>query len=221
MATSKKKQKINTQFIITEYMNHVLEKEEYPKTVYKFCKECKIKEEEFYNFFSSLESVNKGVWDTFYSTTINLMEANKEYKSLSSRDKLLTFFYTFFELLTLNRSYVLFALHYQKVPLKNLNQLKGLRNRIKSFAKELIDTDNDEKSFKITKNPKHFYAEGTWIQFLFLLKFWTKDESVGFEKTDIAIEKSVRTIFDLFDTAPLDNIIDFGKFLWKEKLMWS
>ena len=42
------------------------------------------------------------------------------------------------------------------------------------------------------------------------------DESVRFEKTDIAIEKSVNTSFDVFDNATLDNIIDFGKFLYKE-----
>jgi hypothetical protein len=43
------------------------------------------------------------------------------------------------------------------------------------------------------------------------------DHSPGFEKTDMAIEKSVRTVFDLFDNTPFDSVIDFGKFLWKEK----
>jgi len=45
------------------------------------------------------------------------------------------------------------------------------------------------------------------------------DESPSFEKTDVAIEKSVNTIFDLFDNTPLNNVLDFGKFLWKEKIM--
>ena len=44
------------------------------------------------------------------------------------------------------------------------------------------------------------------------------DTSKGFEKTDVAIEKSVRVIFDVFETTPLESIIDFGKFLWKEKM---
>jgi len=43
------------------------------------------------------------------------------------------------------------------------------------------------------------------------------DDSAGFEKTDVAIEKSIHTIFDVFENTPLDNIIDFGKFLFKEK----
>ena len=43
------------------------------------------------------------------------------------------------------------------------------------------------------------------------------DNSVGFEKTDVAIEKSVQTVFSLFDNNALDILFDFGKFLWKEK----
>ena len=35
---------------------------------------------------------------------------------------------------------------------------------------------------------------------------------------DRAIEKSVRSVFDLFDNTPLDSIVDFGKFLWEEKI---
>ena len=63
------------------------------------------------------------------------------------------------------------------------------------------------------------FSEGAWLQFLFLLNFWANDDSAQFEKTDIAIEKSVNTIFDLFDNTPLNSILDFGKFLWKEKVM--
>ena len=44
------------------------------------------------------------------------------------------------------------------------------------------------------------------------------DNSPGFEKTDMVIEKSVRAIFDIFETTPLESVIDFGKFLWKEKM---
>jgi hypothetical protein len=61
-----------------------------------------------------------------------------------------------------------------------------------------------------------FFSEGAWVQLLFLLKFWMDDDSPSFEKTDMAIEKSVRIVFDVFDNTPIDSIVDFGKFLWKE-----
>ena len=50
------------------------------------------------------------------------------------------------------------------------------------------------------------------------LKFWLDDTSPSFEKTDIYIEKSVKASFELMNTAPLESLIDFGKFIFKEKI---
>jgi hypothetical protein len=50
------------------------------------------------------------------------------------------------------------------------------------------------------------------------LKFWLDDSSPSFEKTDIYIEKSVKVTFELMNIAPIDSLIDFGKFIFKEKI---
>ena len=50
------------------------------------------------------------------------------------------------------------------------------------------------------------------------LKFWMDDTSPNFEKTDIFIEKSVDTSFELFEIKPLKKLIDLGKFLFNEKV---
>jgi len=219
MSAKAKKQIIDQQFIIEKYMNYVLENDGYSKSVYRFCKDVKIEEEDFYNCFGNLEGIDKAIWNTFFTSSLEVMNKNKGYLGFSSRDKMLTLFYTLFETFTLNRSYVLFALKRYDMPLKNLVQLKGIRTHILNFSKELIEADNDENKLKITKNPVSIFSEGAWLQFLFLLNFWINDESSAFEKTDMAIEKSVNTIFDLFDNTPLNSILDFGKFLWKEKVM--
>ncbi len=219
MSAKAKKQTVDHHFIIGKYMDYVLEHDGYPKSVYRFCKDIKIEEGEFYNCFGNIESIDKAIWNAFFYSSIDAMNKNKEYSDFSSREKMLTLFYTLFETFTLNRSYVLFALKKYDMPLKNLTQLKGVRSHIKNFSKELIEADNDEKQLKITKNPVSIFSEGAWLQFLFLLDFWVNDDSAAFEKTDMAIEKSVNTIFDLFDNTPLTSILDFGKFLWKEKVM--
>jgi len=216
MATKAKAKKITEETIIEGYMDYVLEHEMLPKSIYKFCKINKIEEADFYSFFGSFEGLQKTIWEKFYSNTENLLHKNKEYGSFSNKDKMLSFFYTFFELLTLNRSYVLFALKEQKSMLKSMEQLKGLRKHIKAFATDLIEEGNAEKNLKITKHNPKLFSEGAWLQFLFVLKFWMDDSSASFEKTDMAIEKSINTIFDVFENTPLENIIDFGKFLYKE-----
>ncbi|WP_281540790.1 TetR family transcriptional regulator C-terminal domain-containing protein [Maribacter aestuarii] len=214
MATKAKK--TTKELLFSAYMDYVLEHETVPKSIYKFCKLNKIKEEDFYLFFGSLESLKKGIWEQFFTSTLSLMKKNKDYDNFSNKDKMLTFFYTIFETLTLNRSYVLFILKHNGGAMKNMEELKGIRRHIKSFSKDLIEDGNVDKNFKITKHNPQLFSEGAWLQFVFLLKFWMNDDSAGFEKTDIAIEKSVNTIFDVFDNTPLDNIIDFGKFLYKE-----
>ncbi|MDT0649046.1 TetR family transcriptional regulator C-terminal domain-containing protein [Autumnicola edwardsiae] len=216
--TGTTKKKLDEDRLISLYTDYVLEEEKTPGTVYKFCKENKIDEQEFYQFFGSFEGLEKGIWSRFYDHALNVIGKSPEYESFSNREKMLTFFYTFFEILTANRSYVLFTLKKGEMPLKNLEQLKGLRKKVKSFAANLVREGNQEKSVNVIRQSEAVFSEGAWIQLLFLLRFWKDDNSPGFESTDVAIEKSVNTIFDVFDSTPLDRIVDFGKFLWKEKM---
>jgi hypothetical protein len=213
------KREITKHDIITAYMDYVLEHERTPKSVYKFAKDNNMSEQEFYKFFGSFESLRKDIWNTFFTMTMDVGYKNEDYDHFSNREKMLTFFYTFFELLTLNRSYVLYTLRENQNTMSNMEQLKGLRKHVKGFAKELIMQRNEDKTNIILERSETIYSEGAWIQMLFLLKFWMDDDSAGFEKTDMAIEKSVNTIFDVFDNTPLDAVLDFGKFLWKERMV--
>lgn len=214
--SSKTKKKLSKHDLLSFYMDHVLEHETHPKSVYKFAKNNNFKEQDFYQFYGSIKALRQDIWTQFYLNASQLLDNNEEVDAYSSREKMLTFFYTLFEIFTANRSYILYVLEEHNDQLKNLEQLKELRKHIKDFASELIEDDNDEKQNKILQKNTKLYSEGAWIQFLFLLKFWKDDNSANFEKTDVAIEKSVNTIFDVFDNTPLDKVFDFGKFIYKE-----
>lgn len=211
-------EEISREQIIDLYMDYVLEQEKLPKTVYRFCKDNNLTEDRFYKFFGSFEGLQKGIWEQFFDNTMALMESSPDYGSFTNREKLLTFYFTFFELLTANRSYVLFILTENGGMMKNMDQLKGLRRKIKGYATGLIKAGNDEKTSKIIQQSELIFSEAAWVQFMFLLKFWKDDNSAGFESTDVAIEKSVNTVFDIFDNTPLERVVDLGKFLWKEKM---
>ena len=222
MATEKKKVKqkeeLTRERLINMYMDYVLETEEEPRSVYKFAKAHDISEAEFYNFFGSFEGLRSGIWETFFGHTVEVMQASKEYQSFSNREKILTLYYTFFEVLTANRSYVLLTLKKDDMMLKNMKQLKGLRREMKKYSADLIRERNEEKQMKLLKRSEVVFSEAVWVQLMFLLKFWMDDNSPQFESTDVAIEKSVNTVFDLFDNTPLERVLDLGKFLWKEKM---
>lgn len=212
------KKEITKNVIVSAYMEYVLMYERTPKSVFKFAKEHDMTEADFYKFFGSFEALQKGIWTTFFDNTMQLAHKNPDYEMFNNQEKMLTFFYTFFEMLTANRSYVLFSLHEHKDMMATMKQLKDLRQHIKEFAGGLIEDKNDEKSFKILKQPVSVFSEGAWLQTMFILKYWMEDTSPSFEKTDVVIEKSVRAIFDVFETTPLESVLDFGKFLWKEKM---
>ena len=204
--------------IISLYMQDFLEHGEEPKNVFTFCKRNGFTDTEFFMHFGSLESLKQDVWVKFFENAVLTIAQEQVYATYTPKNKLLTLYYTLFEILTLNRSYVLATLKENKEGLKNLSQLKKMRNLFKDFVNNIIQSDNPNNSkFKNATEP--VYSEGAWIQFLLILKFWLEDNSKGFEKTDILIEKSVNTVVDLLDTKPLNNIIDLGKFLWKERTM--
>lgn len=210
--------KIDDNHIITLYMEHVLMGEEEPKTVYAFCKKNAIEESDFYTFFGSFNGLKQEIWNKFLENTISTLHKDASFASYTPKNKLLTLYFTLFEVLTLNRSYVFYVLKDNKQGLNNLMQLKHFRTTFKEFVKNHIATE-ELKSNKLARITKPVYSEGSWIQFLFILKFWLEDTSKGFEKTDIIIEKSVNTVVDLLDSKPLENIIDLGKFLWSERKM--
>jgi hypothetical protein len=204
---------------ITElYMHYCLENHKRPESVYLFCKQNGMVEKDFYQFFTSIDSLEKRVFVSFHKLAVNLIKQSGDVDLLGFRDKLLTYYYTYFEILTANRSYVVFSLKEDKNKLNGILKLKEFRAEFKTFIHEISEGYLKAKSERIRNAQQDALEEGAWIQLLVTLKFWLDDESIGFEKTDLFIEKSIRATFDLIDTTPLESVIDFGKFLIKEKL---
>ena len=211
------KKSITSDKIVELYMNEVL-LNNIPKSVYAFSKEHNFDESKFYKFFSSFEALEKQIFSTFCIKTVELLLSNEEYKTYDSKNKLLSFYYTFFELLTANRSFVYLRLKENKNKLDSLKFLSHLRKEFIDFiTKEIFVDPIDLKNDRINKLRDKGISEAHWIQLLFTLQFWLEDESPSFEKTDIFIEKSLKASFDLKDFTPVQSVFDFAKFLWKEK----
>ncbi len=213
-----KKKNITIDDIISFYMDFILENDKEPSSIYKFSKANNFEESIFYKYFNSFETLEKHIFNAFYNHTIKALEADKAYATYDSRTKLLSFYYTFFEMLTANRSYVLYALNKHKNELKSIRMLSKLKESFGHYISSLEINTIDFKQEKLEKIQHKTIRESGWIQLIITLKFWLDDTSSSFEKTDIFIEKSVNTTFDLLDTKPLQSIIDLGKFIYKEKI---
>jgi len=209
---------ISKEDIVSIYMEEVLEKGQKPKSVYHFAKENNFTEAEFYAFFGTLEGLEKEIFRLFFVNTVDLLHKNTDYLEYDMKNKMLSFYFTFFEILTANRSYVLQSLKFDRNPLKNLVQLTTLRNSFKEYVSEILTDDYRLEQEKLQKFQEKGIQESAWLQLMMTIKFWMDDASPAFEKTDIFIEKSVNASFELMNVAPLNHLLDFGKFLFKEKI---
>lgn len=213
-----KSKKITPSEITSYYMSYLLEKDSKPTSVYSFSKENNFEESLFYEYFGSFEAIEKSIFNTIFETAQNTLAKSKEYESFDARNKLLSFYFTFFENLSANRSFIIMLLGNKKEQLKNLSILKDFKKNFTNYIDTLEIETIDFKQKNITQIQRKSIKESAWVQFIITLKFWLNDSSASFEKTDIFIEKSINTSFDLIDTTPLKSIIDLGKFLYKEKM---
>lgn len=213
-----KKKKISSDDIISYYMDYVLEHGHQPKTVYAFAKHNNFEESKFYEFFGSFRAVEEHIFKAFFDNSIKALEKSEDYQKFDPRNKLLSFYFTFFENLTANRSYVIYALDEHKDSMKKMKTLSKLKQSFTHYIENLGIDLLDVKQSQIDKLQTRGLKETAWLQLLLTMKFWMDDESANFEKTDIYIEKSVNTSFDVLDVAPVRSLIDFGKFVFKERV---
>lgn len=217
-ATKKTKTKQSPeQKIKSAYIDYVLEHGSKPNSIFKFVKGLKVREEVFYNHFNSFENIEKAIWQDMFQQTIETISSEEVYVEYSAREKLLAFFYTWIEQMKPNRSFILQSVPKRLRPEFTPYYLTDVRSGFKEWIADLMLEAKETEEVLARPVISNRYDDAVWLQFLFILGFWIKDDSKGFEKTDAAIEKSVNLAFDLMGRGPLDAMIDFGKFLFQNR----
>ena len=213
MAKAAKKIKVIPDQITNAYLDYVLTHNDAPKSVYGFAKAINISEEEFYNHFASFEAIEKQVWVDLTAETIRLSVEQEIWNQYTAREKMLSFFYSFIELLRTKRSFIIFSLKKKKYKIGTPAVLAETHILFDNFSEGIINEGLESRELADRKFLSKRYKDALWLQFLFILNFWIDDDSQAFEKTDEAIEKGLNVTFDLFQHSPLDNLFEYGKFL--------
>ena len=215
---SEKKQKNTTEDkIINAYIEYLLENGTPPPSVFKFMKDMRWKESTFYNHFNSFNALENFVWLRFITDTTDTLLADENYAAFSGREKLLSFFYTFIEVIKKNRSFVLMRMKGEFKPGHTPSYLKGFKEAFKEFVDELINEGKETGEIAPRKYIDRTYTEAFWVQLMFIINFWACDDSRNFEKTDEAIERAVNLSFEMIGEGPLEQMFDFAKFLYQNR----
>ena len=208
---------ITQEKIFELYGDYLLNHGEKPKNVYLFAKENNFEEKEFYHYFSGFEQIESEILNHLFTKSLELASEVNSSSEVTTKEKLLNVYYIFFENMTMNRSLVLSILGSNKI--QNIKTLQKLRETHQQFVNTL-----DFKEWEMIKKAKEDIRkfneksrqEALWLHLVSAIDFWKKDTSPDFEKTDIFIEKTIDTGFELMDNEPLRKVFDLGKFLWKE-----
>jgi hypothetical protein len=197
------------------YIDYVLTQGEQPKSVYVFAKNNEMTEDEFYKYFGSFDAVEQNIWSDVAKKTLTEIKGQEVWSGYTAREKALSFFYAFFELLKGNRSFAVYSLKHVPQGFSTPKILTGLKDIFENFSNDILSEGIETSELTDRKFLTKRYKDALWIQFVFVLNFWINDSSTGFEKTDEAIEKGINVTFDLFQRSPIDNLFEYGKFLAK------
>jgi hypothetical protein len=204
-----------TESIRKAYIDYVLIAGEEPKSVYVFAKKNKMAEAEFYNHFSSFKALEQQIWADVANKTLAEIKGQEIWAQYSAREKALSYFYAFFELLKQQRSFAVYSVKKQPKGITTPPVFAELRTVFENFCNEILSEGIESGELSDRKFFSKRYKDALWVQFGFVLHFWINDDSTDFEKTDEAIEKGVNVTFDLFQRSPIDNLFEYGKFLAK------
>lgn len=216
--TRKSSPKAGADQVRAAYIEYVLVNGKRPPSVYKFCLDLGIKEDEFYSFAGSFDGLEKMIWKGYADTVISRLHQDDSFFTFSTREKILAFYYSLLELLKQNRSYVLFQLDHSNRPSLVPEYIKGFKESFETFFEGILM--QGKGSGEVANRPvlDKRYPQLFWLHMGFIIMFWKNDDSPDFEKTDAAVEKSVNLAFDLIGKGAVDSAIDFAKFLYQNNM---
>lgn len=188
-------------------------------TLEQFCVDNSLKLDKCKELLTSVEEAEKDIWEALMTAALNTVTTDPQFEQFSTKDKLLSVYFTFFENCGLNEGFCQQSIRYNG-KLKMLNVLKKMKAVFTSFTKDYFPNHQfpaTQYSEKVNEIGNNIQSESLYGQLLFLIDFWSRDNSVDYEKTDIAIEKAVKALTDLMDITPVKSLLDFGKFIWQER----
>ena len=215
-SVQKESKAVSKETLQVQYMEYLLLNEKNPTSIFAFCRSLKLNESDFYEHYNSFKALEGDIWKSWFDETMEVLNNDKAYPPYSIREKLLAFYYTWIEIITKHRSFVLLKFGEMREANINPDFLLPFKEAFRVYVQELMTEGKD--TTEVADRPfSNQYDKGFWIQFMFITRFWAKDDSKGFEKTDAIIEKMVNFSFDLVSKGPLDSFLDLAKFLYQNK----
>jgi len=185
-------------------------------TVRQLCKKTGITEKEFFQLFPSVEAVESEHWWNVMDHTIRCCESSSEWSAYNSQQRILAFYYRFFDDALAHRSLLLMRFS-NVAPHVSVGVFEKALRRLREFFCAILNQALREKQIADRGRIQDLYAPAFVFQFRTILSFHLRDESPGFEKTDAFVEKSVRFAFELLRTSVVESAFDLARWVLTQR----
>ena len=175
-----------------------------------------IDETNLQQYYEDIDDLHNDIWRSFIIDTLIVLQEDPQFATFTVREQLLAFYYTHLEVIKSKREFIQKCDELSR-PLPLPDYLESYKNEFLLFAESLVKAGMETGEVADRKIINRSYSNGLWLQLIFVIKFWLKDESPEIEKTDAAIEKAVTVSADLVRPGPLDSIVDFAKFIYRNR----
>jgi AcrR family transcriptional regulator len=164
-----------------------------------------VSEADFYQHFPSVEAIGSRVWLNLGKEVAQILQESEAYRSYPARQKVLSYFFTFFDVALKHRTFVSKTWCQEAVT-------KAYKDEFKLLMSELVREGIDSDDIKDRLTLSSQYPKVLWELHQKLVGFWLKDQSEGFTDTEKAVESYSRLPLELMGPNLFDTVLDTLKF---------
>ena len=170
------------------------------------------------SFFSKEEE-----WLSIIEKTRELINSDESFEEQSVKDKILSFYYYYLDIIADHRHFISRQLLDKPNPVKLHFQMSDYRSSFERLFEPMVDEAIKERLIKGILILSPAYRKFFWLQHLFILRFWVTDESMDQDNTVALVEKSQKSTFDFMGNLEWKSSIDFWKFVIQNpiKFKWK
>jgi len=198
--------------IIAAYWDSRLLHNKIPVTEYALCKELGITENEFFEHFPNLGSIEQSFWKGTIMETLAVLEQDEDYETYDFQQKLLAFFFTYFAHIQQYRSRFLHCFP----GLSNFKALSPMRDAVRQHMKTLVHQGIAEDAIADRKKLSDLYDRGLFEHLRMLIEYYKRDTSEQFQDTDALIEKSVKLFIESARAGVFESAYDLVRFMLRK-----
>jgi hypothetical protein len=140
-----------------------------------------ISEKDFFQHFNSADDIARKIWSNLADTVIDSLNGSELFSSYPPRQKILSYYFTFFETALSERSFI-------EATINKSKSLKTYKEKFKQFVSDIVQEGIAVEDIKERLTLSNYYPEVLWQLHVRILHFWLKDVSDRFVETEKAIE---------------------------------